>query len=264
MRNEVTRFLEHDIQVASMWKRGAAFLLDLILVFIIFTGAWAGISEWMHFDDRLAEMDSITRSYADKHGIDLDKLYAPGFTQADVDEELSNRIKAADEEMAQDPEAVRLHDLLNNLKLLSITLSVLAAVLIVDLVIPLLLKNGQTVGKKVFSLCLIRNDGVKMNNLQLFTRTILGKYTVETMIPVYVLVMLSVGTADLLSLILVLVLAVVQICCLIFTRNNSALHDLMAGTTVVDMPSQRIFQSTEELVAYQKELAAERAARQIY
>jgi len=48
------------------------------------------------------------------------------------------------------------------------------------------------------------------------------------------------------------------------TRNNSAIHDLLAGTVVVDMSSQTIFRSTEELIAYKKRVAAERAARQVY
>ena len=48
------------------------------------------------------------------------------------------------------------------------------------------------------------------------------------------------------------------------TRNHSLLHDLMAGTVVVDYASQKIFQSTEDLIAYQKKIAAERAARQDY
>lgn len=48
------------------------------------------------------------------------------------------------------------------------------------------------------------------------------------------------------------------------TRTNSALHDLLAGTVVVDIGSQMVFRTTEDLIAYQKKVAAERAARQTY
>ena len=42
------------------------------------------------------------------------------------------------------------------------------------------------------------------------------------------------------------------------------LHDLMTGTVVADYGSQKIFKSTEDLIAYQKMLAADRARRQTY
>ena len=52
--------------------------------------------------------------------------------------------------------------------------------------------------------------------------------------------------------------------CLCVSKTNALLHDQMAGTAVVDINSQRIFRSTEDLIAYQKQVAAERAARQTY
>ena len=59
-------------------------------------------------------------------------------------------------------------------------------------------------------------------------------------------------------------LLIAQVILVLVTKNHSLLHDLMAGTVVVDYASQRIFQSTQELVEYQKKIAAERAARQTY
>ena len=103
-----------------------------------------------------------------------------------------------------------------------------------------------------------------INTMQLFVRTLLGKFTIETMIPVYILLMLFWGTIDLTGTLILLALLLGQAVCVGVTRNNSAVHDLLAGTVVVDMSSQTIFQSTEELIAYQKRVAAERAARQVY
>ena len=130
--------------------------------------------------------------------------------------------------------------------------------------VPLWLGNGQTLGKKIFGLCLVRNDGVKMNTLQLFTRTLLGKFTIETMIPVYILLMLFWGTMDLTGTLILGALLVGQLVCLSVSRSNAAIHDLLAGTAVVDLASQTIFRSTEDLIAFQKKVAAERAARQPY
>ena len=151
-----------------------------------------------------------------------------------------------------------------NLMLVITSSGILLATVLWELIIPLWLGNGQTLGKKIFGLCLIRNDGVKLNNMQLFTRTILGKFTIETMIPVYILLMIFWGTAGIGGTMILFALLIGQLVCVAVSRTNSAIHDLLAGTVVVDMASQMIFRTTEDLIAYQKKAAAERAARQPY
>ena len=151
-----------------------------------------------------------------------------------------------------------------NLSLVITTGGILLAYLLWEFFMPLWFGNGQTLGKKIFGLCLVRSDGVKLNTLQLFTRTLLGKFTVETMIPVYILLMLFWGTMDLTGTLLLGALALGQTVCVGVTRSNAAIHDLLAGTAVVDMASQTIFRSTEDLIAFQKQAAAERAARAPY
>ena len=111
---------------------------------------------------------------------------------------------------------------------------------------------------------MMRTDGVKMNNLQLFARTFVGKYALETMVPVYIIVMIynnSIGIVGPIVLIGILILQIVTMC---VSRTRGCIHDLMAGTVVVDNASQMIFESEEELVAYKKRLAAERAERSPY
>ena len=103
-----------------------------------------------------------------------------------------------------------------------------------------------------------------MTALQLFVRSILGKYTIETMIPVLLLVMLYFGTVGLPGTLVLLLILLLQIIVIGVTKTNSAIHDLLSGTVVVDFHSQKIFDTTDELIEYKKVLAAERAARQNY
>ena len=131
-------------------------------------------------------------------------------------------------------------------------------------ILPLIFKNGQTLGKKVFSLCLVRVDGVQLSGYQHFIRAILGKFAVETMIPVYVAIMMLTGQPAGLLLLAVIAMLIAQCVIMIVNKNNSLIHDLMAGTVVVDYTSQKIFKSTDDLIAYQKKLAADRALRQDY
>ena len=84
------------------------------------------------------------------------------------------------------------------------------------------------------------------------------------MIPVYMFLMFFWGMLDMTGVIVLAALMIGQLICLAVTRNNSAIHDLLAGTVAVDYASQKIFRNTEELIAHTNRLQAERAARQDY
>ena len=100
--------------------------------------------------------------------------------------------------------------------------------------------------------------------MQLFARTLLGKFTIETMLPVYMLVMALFNLMGRDGLMIIAGIWIAQLILLVVTRNNQLLHDLLAGTVAVDMASQRIFKTTDDLSAYQKRVAAEKATRQPY
>ena len=155
------------------------------------------------------------------------------------------------------------YNMVINLTLIIVTIGILLSMLVLEFAVPLFLGNGQTLGKKMFGICLMRTDGVRINSLQLLTRTLLGKYTVETMIPVFTVLMLYLRGAAA-GIVILGALAIAQLVCLCVTRTNSALHDLMAGTVAVDKLSQQIFESKTQLIEHQKKLAAEKAARQTY
>ncbi len=253
--------MKHELQKAGIWKRIAAWLFDFILWGILAVAMGTALSWLLGYDSRSTDLDRIYALYEHEYGVVFD------ITQTEylaLSEEARLNYDMAYAALAADPEAAQAYTWLMNLTLLITTGGILIATLIWDFLIPLLFGNGQTLGKKIFGLCLVRTDGVKMNTMQLFTRTILGKFTLETMIPVYVLLMLFWGTVGLNGTLILLALMCVQTGCVCFTRTRSAIHDLLAGTAVVDMSSQTIFASSEELIEYQKRIAAERAARQIY
>jgi len=253
--------MNQTLQKASLSKRMAAWLFDGILTAILAVGLGLVLSALLGYDQHSEALSAAYEKYETQYGISFEISYEEyeAMTQAEKD-----NYDAAYDALIADEEAMNAYNMTVNLTLTIVTLSILVAIGIWDLVIPLLLKNGQTLGKKIFSLCLVRNDGVKANNLQLAARTLLGKFTVETMIPVFIILMILLGMMGTLGTGILLALLVLQIGCLIFTRNNCAIHDVMAGTVVVDIHSQAIFNSTEELIAYQKRVAAERAARQTY
>ena len=176
----------------------------------------------------------------------------------------TEQYNVAYEALIHDADAMHAYNMVINLSMVITSIGILLAVLLWEFFVPLWIGNGQTLGKKIFSLCLVRNDGVKLNNMQLFARTILGKYALEIMIPVFIVLMLFWGTAGLGGTVILFALALAQLLCVAISRTNSAIHDFLAGAVVVDITSQMIFRTTEDLIAYKKRIAAEQAARQVY
>ena len=253
--------MEYDLQKASLWKRISAGTFDWILTGILAVGFAFLLSALLGYDGYAQTVNDAYDHYGQLYGVDF------GISQEEylaLPPEQLQQYEEASAAMNADEEAVHAYTMMTNLILLMTTGGILLGILLMEFLVPLWLKNGQTLGKKVFGICLMRTDGVQINTLQLFTRTILGKFTIETMVPVYILLMLFFGNIGLTGTVILAGLGLAQLLILGFTRTNSLIHDLLAGTAVVDYASQRIFHSTEELVNYQKRIAAERAARQEY
>ena len=183
---------------------------------------------------------------------------------ADLTEEEQARFEAANAALQKDTQALKAYNMVVNLSLTIVSLSILLSYLALEFAVPLLFGNGQTMGKKVFGIGLIRVDGVKISTFALFVRTVLGKYTVETMIPVLMAMMIFIGTIGILGPAIVLGLLILQVALIITSPTNSALHDHMAATVAVDLASQMIFATPEELVEYKKQVHAEQVKNQPY
>ena len=129
-----------------------------------------------------------------------------------------------------------------------LSVGLLLAFLLLEFILPIIFKNGQTVGKKVFGICLVRPNCVKITILSLFARTFVGKYAIETMFPVALLFMFLFGGLGILSLILIAAIFLLNIILFFATKNRTRIHDIFAYTVATDMKLQMIFQSEEELI----------------
>ena len=251
-----------DLQKANMWKRISAFLCDIILLAMLAVGFSFFMTWAVNYDHYNDSLNACYEKYEEQYGIEFeiteDQYLALG-------EEGKKQYDAAFEALSKDQEAVYYFNMVINLTLVILSVSILLAYIVLEFIIPIVLKNGRTAGKRVFGLAVIRTDGVKMNNLQLFARTFVGKFAIETMVPVYILVMIyqnSIGIVGPIVLFGLLILNIVCICTSKTTR--STIHDLIAGTVVVDNASQMIFETEGELLAYKQRLAQERAERSPY
>ena len=263
-------FMIYDLQKASMWKRISAFLCDIILFCIVAVGIAFLLSVVFGIDAKQNQMVEICEQYAQDYKLnefmtkeELDGALTFTLTAERynvLSEEQQSTFNQAVNAIYNDESYVKVNSMLNQFILLTITFSILVAFLILEFAVPMFLKNGQTVGKKVFGVGVMRMDGVKISPMLLFVRTILGKYAVETMIPVFVAISLVLGSANIISIVLILLLAIAEVGLLIFTQARTPLHDMLAGTVTVDYASQMIFDSPEELLEYKKRLHAEMVA----
>ena len=242
----------YDFQRASMWKRISAALFDIILLSIVVVGSAFLLSLALNYQGNYEEFDAIRKTYADANGVDLSKAYSS------LTEEELVKYSAFEEALSSDATAIKIYSLLINYTFIIVSFSILIGYLLMELLIPLLFKNGQTLGKKIFGIAVMREDGVRISSTLLFVRTVLGKYTLETMIPVLIFLMvLFYAMNPIIGLGVVAAILIAQAVLLIATKTRSLLHDKLSHTVTVDFSSQLIFDTPEELLAYKQRIHAE-------
>lgn len=250
-----------DLQRADFWKRISAFLFDAIIFGIIAVGIACAISAISGYDKYKNGLDACYTKYETEYGIDFNITSDEYEKLTDAQKE---KFDSASKALEKDGEAFYYYSMTVNLTLVIIVFSVLLSNVILEFIIPLILGNGQTLGKKIFGIGVMHCDGVRVSTLQMFIRTVLGKSTIETLVPILVVVMIILGSIGLLGLIILCGLALAQIILLFTTKGRTPIHDVMAATVTVDFASQMIFDTPEELLEYKKKIQAERAARADY
>lgn len=253
-----------DLQKASLWKRVSAALFDFILLAMLTVGAATGFSAMLGYDGYLNQMNTIHEECAVKYNVTASAEEIEAMSETEL-EEYEQRVEAAEKELSENGEFMHAWNMVVHMSLLIATFSVLFGVLLLEFVVPLMFGNGQTLGKKIFGVALMRIDGVKVFPLQMFIRSILGKFAVELMIPIFLFINLYFnGSITLVGIAVLLLLAIAQIICLVRTRTGSLLHDVMAGTVAVDMASQMIFESPEARIKFIQEQHEKEVASATY
>ena len=126
---------------------------------------------------------------------------------------------------------------------LAFSLSLFVGGICAYIVLPIILKNGQTVGKKVFKLILADSDGYKMRNTQLLMRYL----------PLGVIVLSLIFLAPLnlyVAITIILIMFLVSFALSMSSPKKMALHDFTARTIVVDFKTSIIFDNPLEEEQY--------------
>lgn len=248
--------MNYDLQRAGIMKRFSAYIVDLMALVCLITLIALCLSSVLNYGEYSERMEEIYEKY--------EKLGLIEITEELTEEQIA-KYNAAVDLFNNDEEVKFVYSKVINLSLIIATVSIVLGYALLEVAVPLWLKNGQTFGKKIFGIALMRTDGVRATPFMVIVRTMLGKCVVETMIPVLLILMLMLGAnIGLTGILIIGLILLTQVILLFATRNRSTLHDMLACTVVVDMESQRIFDSPEARIEYIKRVSAENAVKAEY
>ncbi len=253
--------MRFELQRADFWKRISAFLFDFIIYCIVVVGVAAALSAILNYDKYYGIVEQVEQEYVDRYGVDPD-ITSEEF-EALTDEEKAPYLEC-DAERQKDSRLIIAYNMMINLALVIASVSILIASVIVDLVVPIYFKNGQTLGKKIFGLAVVHTNGVRLRGQAHFIRSIIGKCIIETMVPVYLVLMIIFGNLGIVGAVVLALMLILQVAVIAGTKTRSAIHDLIADTAVVDYQSQMIFENADELIAYKTKLHEEEANKKEY
>lgn len=267
-----------ELRKIGVVKRASAWLLDAILLAVLTTGFMYVISLICNFDEAQqtaieydGEYNAFYNKYIEQVAVfygytceEEDGYYIIKKDGADVDvnvvltdlvasEGNDHDTKAAYDaymeltERIPPAKATKQYNYVLTMLFMMVSVGLFLSYLVLEFALPMIFGNGQTVGKKVFSICLVRPDCVKISGPALFARSILGKYAVETMFPVLLVFMLLFANGGYVALILLIAMLLLNTILFFATKNRTPIHDIFAVTVAADMSSQMIYASEEEL-----------------
>ena len=241
-------------------KRLAAYVIDLILLLAITVGVVVGMFSTMGYAAYEEQFDMYCQKYGQQFGVDLSASRAD---QAELPEAELEKYSAAWEALNADEQAMDAVKQKLRIELLAATVGFFVAYVILEVMIPLIFKNGQTVGKKLMGLCVMHKYHVRVGVMQIIYRTILGKYFIETIIPVIMLILSDYGVLGTTASLVLAIIAMTQGFIVLMSQANCGIHDKLFHTVVADFNEQHIFDTLDERItfeeAYEKEMAEREA-----
>jgi uncharacterized RDD family membrane protein YckC len=246
--------LDPDVQRAEVSKRLYAGLVDFMLLAILTVACVLALGAIINMPKYYNRYVEIIDRYEADYGVTF------GMTQAEykeLTEEEQANYKAAVDAVNADEELKSLTRTGFTLIFVIIIGSILFAMLILEFVVPLLFKDGRTLGKKIFGLGVMRNNLTHVKPFVLFARNIIGKGVMELALPAAAVISVILGLTGWFGIVLLVLFAVMEIVVFAKSHGSALLHDTLADTVVIDWASQRMFDTQEEARAFYEARRAE-------
>ena len=250
-----------SLQKADVWKRISAYFFDIMLALVVAVASTLFFLAISKYDAHYEKIEQIRARYEQEYDINLN-ITQEEYNAFSESEKLAydEKYQALNKALTEDKELTSTYANLIITIVVSASLGLLVGNAVIFFIAPLFFKNGQTLGKKCFGLAVVRTNAVKMSTPILFIRCFVGRFAIETMFPIFLITMTLLGLlAGSLGLITLVLFLLLDIGAMIYSPINSSIHDLISDTVVVDMSSQAIFESYDELIEYEKAEALKKA-----
>ena len=132
----------------------------------------------------------------------------------------------------------------DNIQIASRTIAIGLGVIILNIIIPLCFKNGQTIGDRTMNIAYVRNrNSLKIKPYQTIIRGV----------SLYILPIIGFAIADKYSIISLMIFPIfVSVLLMLFRQSGRDIPDLVSGTMAIDKENSLIFKSIGEARVYDK------------
>ena len=261
----------YELRQAKISKRIYAFFIDLLIFVIIFSASMFICNNYVKdyneakkvYDDKCLEYNLVvekTNEEGEKYtetwtvydfllsdfastGCRVEKEEDIKEISDACNKEFSDFLIAQNDAFGKDEVATSAYNSVCNYRLLFFVISSFLPLLIINIVFPFIFKNGQTLGKKVMKLGLVSKSGVKVSNLNVIVRFLIGIFAFEVL---PFMIYLAVSNVYTIGLLIGMAVSFINFCFFIFTNNHYMIHDHIGGTVVIDLHTTIIFNSIEE------------------
>jgi uncharacterized RDD family membrane protein YckC len=234
----------YTLNLANPWKRFAAWILDFILLATIAVGVTWLCSIIFNFTEENAKL----YSYYEQYGVYTVTDGVGAFCETDAN--YSNECAAMWTNFGNDASAVGQYQKVVSLTFIMLTIGVFVSTTIIYLVFPLIFRNGQTIGKKVMGVALLSKDEIQVSTFQVVTRYLIGNFTIMLMLPIMLLLVAIYFNWGLILTLPGIAIELGNIVAIMVTKNKQNIPDLIARTIPIDISSQIIAKTPEELSKY--------------
>lgn len=223
----------------SFTRRIAAFILDFISVLIVAIGVGYLTATFIGYDKTQKALDAKYVEYQIKEYNDEGKL---------IISEASDEILAIRwNQFEQDEEACRLWDEMVDKTLPIPIVGITMALLIFELIVPLCLKNGRTIGMYVFKISLITKEDIQVKFKNIFIRFLFGKLLVNAILPILCFLMFYFNRANFIIVCILMTILLSNLFLLISSKRHITVPDYFGSVFPCDTEGQFFFETIDEL-----------------
>ena len=230
---------------APLSKRASAFVIDGILLLALA----AAMAYVLALAFGYSQYSKTYTEGIERHAAEYNVQFDTVVSQADYDalsDEQKISYEAAVEAINNDEEILEALSGMVRLIFIIAALSFFLAFMILEFILPLVFKEGRTLGKKAFGLSVIKKDTSDLSIISLLVRTFVGKYLIETMIPVLLIIITIFNAIGLMSgpgiigFAIILIIVITNVALVFTSKTGSMIHDFVSDSMVVCEDSQNL------------------------